>query len=345
MSDPGVPGWGNADAGSIETIVNRQALFAHELGHLLLPGDDHVNDALCPNNNLLVQIDTNYPDYANTNRTSGIGEFGIDLGTLPWALFGPDSPDIMSYCNRTWISPYNYNRAMTGTVLWYRTAAASAEWAGDQKLLVSFRVYRDGRVEFKSGMHMPGEPRSFPGKASTGVFLEQYAANGELLASTECLHRSPDRLKTAPWEDFQEVLPWFEQTQDIAVIREGQEADRWQIEDPPIQSLASNFTYSRQVQQSGEPVFRLSWDARQVEKQPTYALRFTPDGGATWLALTVGLQETHLEVQESSLPPGDTCRFQLLVSTGIRTVVQESEEFSLAKRRRQIAILRSQAGG
>jgi hypothetical protein len=71
--------WGNAAAGSIEAVVGVGELFAHELGHLLLPGDDHVSDTTCPLNPGITQLDPNYPDYANTSQTSGIGEFGVDL--------------------------------------------------------------------------------------------------------------------------------------------------------------------------------------------------------------------------------------------------------------------------
>ena len=83
---------------SLQSTVNRTQLFAHELGHWLLPGDDHV--AGCINPNLtLTQIDSNYPDYPNAVSRAGIGEWGVDLtGSHPWTLFGPEQGDIMSYC-------------------------------------------------------------------------------------------------------------------------------------------------------------------------------------------------------------------------------------------------------
>src|SRR5262249_18747515 len=48
-------------AQSMQTTAGFQALFAHELGHWLLPGDDHVQDMACVNASLpLTQIDTAY---------------------------------------------------------------------------------------------------------------------------------------------------------------------------------------------------------------------------------------------------------------------------------------------
>ena len=341
LPDQGGLVWGNAAAGCIESVVNRPELFAHELGHLLLPGDDHVNDTACPLNPGITQLDNNYPDYANTAQASGIGEFGVDLGTSPLTLFRPDTPDIMSYCNNQWISPYNYNRAMIANVL-NPSVAASPARADAQKLVVSFRVYRDGRVEFRQGMHLPGEARPVAVKASTRVFLELYGADDGLLASVEC-GRSPDLPETAPYEDFQAVLAWHDQAQSLAVVRERQEVARWQIEEPAAGRVVTNLSYRGEARETGEPVLRVSWRARPSERR-RYMLRFTPDGGESWLAVAAGLQETRVDVDEGGLPAGGRCRFQVLASTGFRTTVEESEEFPLAPRQRQIVILEPRDG-
>jgi hypothetical protein len=344
LSDPNPTGsvWGNAEDGCIESVVGfgRAEMFAHELGHLLLPGDDHVSDTACPNNNLMTQIDSNYPDYTNTTQQSGIGEFGVDLGISPPTLFGPDTPDIMSYCGAPqWISPYNYNRATTGDVLNPRSARAAIR-TDAQKLLLSFRVYRDGRVEFKKGMHLPGEPRSFPGKAPTGIFLELYGPNDELFASAECCHRSADRLKTAPYEDFQEVLPWTEQAASVLVIREGVEVARWQIEEPAAKPPVTDLTHRERQRERGGTYFHVTWKKRaRAEQLLHYTLRFTPDDGQTWLPVARGSQDTQVDVDASCLPGGEKCRFQLAVSTGFRTTLVESAEASVPRHARQVAII------
>jgi len=336
--------WGNADDSCIESIVGDDEMFAHELGHLLLPGDDHVGDPTCSNNNLLTAgIDPNYPDYTNATRASGIGEFGVDLGPSSPTLFGPETPDIMSYCGPgKWISPYNYNRATTGDILNPRSAVAAIR-TDAQKLLLSFRVYRDGQVEFQKGMHLPGEPRSFPCKALTGIFLELYGPNDELFASAECCHRSPDRLKMAPYEDFQEVLPWNEQAAYVLVIREGEEVARWQIEEPAPERRITDLTFSERSREGGGTYFHVTWTKRDRAEQLHYTLRFTPDDGQTWLPVVTESQETEVDVDASKLPSGEKCRFQLAVSTGFRTSLVESEEVSVPQRARQVAIVHPKA--
>ena len=103
---------------SLQSTVNRTELFAHELGHWLLPGDDHVAGCIDPDLPL-TQIDSNYPDYPNAVSRAGIGEWGVDLtGSHPWTLFGPEQGDIMSYCDSPlWASPYSYLRAFNGPIL------------------------------------------------------------------------------------------------------------------------------------------------------------------------------------------------------------------------------------
>ena len=103
---------------SLQSTVNRTELFAHELGHWLLPGDDHVAGCIDPDLTL-TQIDSNYPDYPNAVSRAGIGEWGVDLtGSHPWTLFGPEQGDIMSYCDSPlWASPYSYLRAFNGPIL------------------------------------------------------------------------------------------------------------------------------------------------------------------------------------------------------------------------------------
>jgi hypothetical protein len=346
--------WGKSNDGCIEAIVSAnkwdgfRELFAHELGHVLLPGDDeHVSDSACEGNKDLTQIDPNYPNYENASRLSGIGEFGVDLGVSPPTLFGPDTVEIMSYCpTPKWISPYNYNRATTGEILNLRSAVAaiSPDRTDAQKLILSFRVYRDGRVEFQEGMHLAGEPRSFPGKAPTGIFLELYDSNDELFASAECSHRSSDRPKTAPYEDFQEVLPWNEQAAYVLVIREDEEVARWEIEEPAPEPRVTNLTVREEPREGGDKHFHVAWEKREQAEQLHYTLRFTPDDGQTWLPLVTESHATEADVDASSLPGGEKCRFQLAVSTGFRTSLVESGEVSVPQRARQVAILQPKAG-
>jgi hypothetical protein len=124
---------------SLQTTVGFPELFSHELGHWLLPGNDHV--AGCVNPGLaLTQIDTNYPDYRNATNPAGIGEWGVTLAFGSPRLLDPEQGDIMSYCPSRWISPYNYLRAFNGPVLSW-TQQRLLRRLDAEKLLVAFRVF------------------------------------------------------------------------------------------------------------------------------------------------------------------------------------------------------------
>ena len=71
----------------------------------------------------------------------------------------------------------------------------------------------------------------------TEIVVELPNASHVLLASLQCHHTS-DRPKVAPYEDFQEVLPWFEEIAYVLVVRCGEEIARWPIEDAASSPLA-----------------------------------------------------------------------------------------------------------
>ena len=75
-------------------------------------------------------------------------------------LFRPETPEIMSYCNGAqWVSPYNYQRALAGTVLNIpSTVSAEIPATHQEKLLIAIRRRRDGDVELRWALHLPGEP-------------------------------------------------------------------------------------------------------------------------------------------------------------------------------------------
>jgi hypothetical protein len=340
LPDPGGSVWGNALAGSIESVVGRNDLFAHELGHLLLPGHDHIVDTVCANNPT-GPLDPSYPDYANTPRTAGIGEFGIDLGVSPPALFNPDTPDIMSYCTNRWISPYNYARALFGEVLSPHHERRIAR-IGEQKLLISFRLYRDGHAELQSALHLPGPAATRSPKAPTGIMLELLDTGGSMLATAEC-ERSPDLNDAGPYEDFHLAMPWHERARHLVVLHQDKEVARWEVEEPAHERIAARLNCHRQARDNGEGFWRVSWTPAPRENV-NFTLRFTPDDGKTWLAVAVGTRSTEIDVDESGLPAGPKCRFQLLTSTGFRTVAEESEEVFLSPRTRQIVIMEPEPG-
>ena len=311
--------WGQQINQSLQSTVNLTELFAHELGHWLIPGDDHVAGCANPS-----QIDSNYPDYPNAVSRAGIGEWGVDLtGSHPWTLFGPEQGDIMSYCaSPTWASPYSYLRAFNGPILgWAEDAAESYGAADAQKLLVAFRLYRNQSVDLQWALHLPGEARAPSGKGEMDLFVELYDGDDLILASVNCA-RPADRPPTAPYEDFQEVLPWFESAAQVAVVRDGVELARWEIEEPATAPLISKPLVSETSRSDGTRTITLSWKERaDARSKPYIMLRYTPDDGTTWIPLANDVKQSQVEVPDELLDGVDSVRFQLAVSTGFRTTL------------------------
>jgi hypothetical protein len=332
---------------SLTSTVNLGSLFAHELGHWLLPGDDHV--AGCVNPNLtLVQIDSNYPDYTNAVSRAGIGEWGVNLtGAFPWTLFGSEAGDIMSYCPLPlWISPYNYLRAFNGRILgWARDAAESSTLSDAQKLLIAFRLHRDQSVDLDWALHLPGEARAPSGKGRSDLFLELQDRNGVVLASLNC-SRPADRAHTAPYEDFQEVLPWYDSASDVVVVCDQVELARWKVEDPVEQPLVGKPKVTETRQDDGTTAVKISWKAQAgAQTKPHLMLRYTPDDGRTWIPLANGINGSEVDVPQELLDGVESVRFQLAVSAGIRTTLVDVPDAVVGRKLvRHVAITLPEAG-
>lgn len=316
--------FGSQLAGSLQTTVNLPRLFSHEIGHWLLPGDDHV--AGCTNLALpLEQIDANYPDYPNTVAAAGIGEWGVDISAAGVALFNPETPEIMSYCGGTrWISPYNYLRAFSGPVLSWAPGGVARHLTAE-KLIVAFRVRRGDTAELQWALHLPGEPRDPSGKGADDLVLELHDEHGRLLTSTPC-HRPADRGRSAPYEDFQEVLPWFETATVVALVRGSRELTRWPVESAPTEPLVRAFsvTSSERTDRRGSTI-RFSW-AKPRDARPHHCkVRYSPDDGQTWIPIANGVAENDVEIPDEILRGVASARFQLAVSAGFRTTLVESE--------------------
>lgn len=317
---------GQQGAQSLQSTVNLNQLFAHELGHWLLPGDDHVSDPMCINPNLaLTDIDPNYPDYPNAVQRAGIGEWGVDTRGTP-TLFRPETPEIMSYCNGAqWVSPYNYQRALAGTVLNIpSTVSAEIPATHQEKLLIAIRRRRDGDVELRWALHLPGEPTRPSMKDAVDVRIELYDGLDILLASSPC-HRPADRAALDPYEDFQELMPWSDSVETV-VVRSGEvELARWSVEDRRDSAPVRRLAIGESISDSDESGVRLSWSADDDSVALHQMLRYTPDDGRTWIPLANGVEGTEFDVLADVLRGLSDVRFQLAASTGFRTMLIETQ--------------------
>ncbi|QIG52222.1 hypothetical protein G5V57_33700 [Nordella sp. HKS 07] len=315
----GVTAAGAALSNSFWCLADREDTFAHELAHLIIPGDDHVLDAACttPEN-----VDTNYPDYPNTTRPSGIGEFGVDLGTSPMEIFGPDTSDLMSYCRPRWISPYNYARAFSSPMLnpYDRLLVRAGE---AQKLLVRFTVEREGTATLLWAFHLPGEAPRRVDKYETPLSLQLYRADGDLLVARRC-HPASDASILDPYADFLETLPWTDDVTRIVLTRNGEVIASWDVAEVPSEPIARDLSATPVVRRDVESGLRISWKRARRRSETHQMLRYSPDGGATWIPYAIDIEGDEVEIPLDLLRGAGDLRFQLATSTGIRTTFIET---------------------
>ena len=222
------------------------------------------------------------------------------------------------------ISPYNYLRAFNGQALTCPRAAEQA-LVEKEKLIVAFRSHRDGSVELRWALHLPGAPPRQRADGASDIGLELYDAEGALIATANC-RRPADRPPKRQHEDFQEVLPWFESVASVVVIRGQDELARWAVEDRASERLIDGLTVEETIGTDDVPAVRITWDEPETEKPLHYMLRFTPDEGRRWIPLSNGIEAARVEIESELLRGIEHARFQLAASTGFRTTLVDSQD-------------------
>jgi hypothetical protein len=290
-------------------------------------------------------VDTSYPAFTLSDGTvlpsGSIGEWGFDttLSTLrnPATTF-----DFMSYCAPAWVSPYTYRALLSAIYLrsiMFPSAAApvATQEASVERdyLYLNFRMYRDGRVELLPGFHLsgfPSVPETEDGPQSPVVF-ELRDAERRVLGLHRCHFTDPYVDPDSPFHDFHKMVPWEPETTSIAFLRDGDEVQIIEVEE-----RAPQITSRPVAEREGDRV-RLAWEAQHDENRITYLVRYSNDGGNTWLAVGTGLTEPGFVADLADLPGGERCVFQIAASSTIRTTVAQTSAMAVPVKPRRPYIL------
>ena len=131
------------------------------------------------------------------------------------------------------------------------------------------------------------------------LFINLHDGDDLILASVNC-SRPADRSPTAPYEEFQEVLPWFESAAQVVVVRDGVELARWEIEEQATASLISKPKVTETSRSDGTKAITLSWTERaDARPKPYIMVRYTPDDGYTWIPLANNVKQSQVEVPDA----------------------------------------------
>jgi len=327
-------GGGNAAV----AFVNNGPVMAQEIRHAF----GQLLHAPCPAGQ--PDADPSYPNCRPGVFPAGsICEFGFDSETS--AVFNPLTTfDYMSQCAPRWTSPYTYSQLKINITT---SSASSLAAAGPlpaevrsverEYLHLSFRMYRDGKVELLPSFHLHGSTPAPPVGTPSPISLDLWDSDERTIVFHRCYfitHQDPE----GSYLEFHEALPWESEAHSIVFFRDGEKVHTHRIEERPPEVREVSI---RAPDGEEAPVRRVAWRGQHPEegRSLTYLLRYSNDGGDTWRTVVADLSESGYDVDLDSLPGGEECAFQVVASSGIRTVVTPTEFFAVPQKPRKAMIL------
>ena len=301
--------------------------FAHEVGHIF----DNVGLRHSPNQppqqdrNCVGQPagpDPAYPNYPAL-ATGSIGVTGFDATRLQLLMPG-QTYDFMSYCEPSWISPFNYNRihqgfGPTAAVVGSNVAAESA------KLLVSGLVYTGTVTAELDPFYLIRSEVGTEPSSGTDYCIELRDADNSLLEN-RCFDLGFVDVETGLPSDvdgFSLVMPYPQATTQIRLTHDGAElAARAVTANQPFVRLTSP---TSGAVLAGSDKVTVTWNAADLDDdQLFYSLAYSTDAGASWLPLATDLTTTSYVVDLARLPGSAEAQFRVSASDGVNTAYAAS---------------------
>ena len=341
----GVIGQANNIPGEIATgYLDDLFTLAHEFGHDT--GRHHTNYCgkhLC---NAPVEGGPD-PNYSPSDGTisedkSDNGFFGFDLfGLLAnHIVYGPDTPDLMSYGHPGWISPYTYTGIKRDLATRYGPSfaplgatvdqpAGLAIMAGQPAVVVSGTVsFTQGTGEIGS-IYAINSPASASAPSSGSYAIRFENSQGQLLAT---YNFEPDKPSDGSGEvgSFVLLLPLSTNTARIALLQNSQViASR----DVSANAPTVTVTYPNGGESLSGSTATFTWTASDPDGDPlSYVVQYSKDRGGTWQTLISDLNATSYKVNLNFLAGTNQALIRVLASDGFLTAQDQSDvTFTVAK--------------
>jgi hypothetical protein len=346
--------------------------LAHELAHNA--GREHVR-CRCITNDL----DPNYPYCTPPGQCTCTDPNGVCLEDAPdiccqiaddndarshWGYDGLsgdvidplNSPDFMSYAGPAWISDYTWralfdwiptlSEPLPSRAVFTRTASAGGAASSEQLLLTGIVVPAEERALIRSAWLVPQgvvseDSPPDPNADSSPYAIELVDAAGTKLLSHPFVPDVSADGGTTQSADIHEILPYDTATAQIQIVQDGRVlARRFVSPSPPSVSVTAP-TLGQVV----TVTLTVEWQGSDPDGEALYyVVQYSPDDGATWLALATDLPDnggTNVfslsDLADRPLPgsadltaPGSS-RVRVIASDGVRTAMAVSEPFSLAR--------------
>ena len=323
-------------------------IFGHELVHDYNVFHTNTADA-CGSND----PNSNFP-YSN----SSIQEVGFN--PMTGKIYNPLlTQDLMSYCpsggsKQGWIAPFtwntmfnalhpvtNANQAETNSQPYVMHATAAAE-----SLVVNATVYNPDynpavpgtlgelyRTEGGEAYSLPAGDYSIVLRNVDGAelasypfivdFLSEYGPDPGAHSGTEGDPPFPPEPTTKVDVSF--IVPWMDGTYSVSLEHLGNVLDQRVVSPNPPQVLITSPTGAETWKQ-GE-THEVSWQGLDLDGDPlVYTLLYSSNGGADWTILAPNLTTTSYAVVVNSMAGGSDVRFRVVVTDGINTAVDETDQ-------------------
>jgi hypothetical protein len=303
----------------------------------------------------------NYP-FPGGQIGSDASFVGFDVGdpanNLPMvALSGTQWKDVMTYCDRQWVSPYTYiglrrrliteDSAGAGASAGvagagegfggrpdqrYPGGAARQEVSGIsgiEKRLVSVIAVvnltrNQGRIRYVNPLERgkesgvePTSPAVLRMKHSDGSVLDEYPAAVKL--NSELLP-ADDRVGL-----IEAAIMFDKSATSIELLINGQLADTVAVGGPSPSVRAVRWPPER----LGNELSLMVEAEGASERNYRYAVQVSTDYGRTWHTVAVGLTEPRFSIDRSQFKEGDEVQVRILVTNGLDTAVVTTETFRI----------------
>ena len=305
--------------------------------------------------------------------SSSIQEFGFN--PITGKIYDPSNThDVMSYCpaggsKLGWISPFTWekmNTALDAASQIQQMSSRSAQVntlypsVAADSLVVNLTVFNP--------LYNPTSPASLNDlyKVNTGVnftplqgdyAIELRDGQGTPLGSqpfavdftSEYASHSGDEPPFPPEPttkvDLSFVIPWVDGTASVALVHQGATLDETFVSANAPQVIISDPTGAEDWQPGSQ--HSIAWQGLDLDGDPlVYALFYSRDGGLSWELLEDGLTAEQYLVNTDDLAGGADVRFRVVVTDGILTGVDETDQaISVPNHVPEVTILNPADGG
>ncbi|HEY3412078.1 MAG TPA: hypothetical protein VGM51_03365 [Armatimonadota bacterium] len=332
-SGPTGPNWGWDTDGSYGDWYG-----GHEIGHTF--GRFHAK--YCGANECFTFIWTFCPSgYVAYPYPNGLLDgpnyfslFGYDVGdpslSIAPAVYPSDIwTDVMTYCDREWMSDFTYSgilnrlRAENPSAGPVPRSMAAGDWllvSATMNLTKETAVLRPfWRLPWLAARRSPDVSHYYIVMVNRlGTVLARYRF--EPMVDTEAV--SGDDFHAS----MSEVVPWAEGTGRILILRDDVVLASREVSRsvPQVRVIYPNGGECLGCVNSA--IATVTWTATDADADSlTYALHYSTDGGVTWRVVDSSITATSYEVNTDTLPGSATALFRVIATDGVNTAWDDSD--------------------